>query len=155
MKSAYRILAYLVALEVLVQAAAIAYAVAGLGTWIQSGGVLDKAAMDSETLEFTGIGGFMVHGINGQMIMPLIALLLLIVSFFAKVRGGVQLAAMVLGGVAVQVALGTFGHGLPLLGLIHGMLAIVIFWAAMVAARRVESTVDAGTGADRRAAGVG
>ena len=154
MKSAYRILAYLVALEVLVQAAAIAYALAGLGTWIQSGGVLDKAAMESETTEFTGIGGFMVHGINGQMIVPLIALLLLVVSFFAKVRGGVQLAAMVLGGVVVQVALGVFGHGLPVLGLIHGMLAIVIFWTAMVAARRVDSTSTASTGTDRRAAGV-
>ena len=89
----------------------------GLGTWIQSGGVLDKAAMESETTEFTGVGGFMVHGINGQMIVPLIALLLLVVSFFAKVRGGVQLAAMVFGGVVVQVALGIFGHGLPVLGL--------------------------------------
>ena len=59
----------------------------------------------------------MVHGINGQMIMPLIALLLLVVAFFAKVRGGVSLAAMVLGGVVVQVALGIFGHGLPVLGL--------------------------------------
>jgi len=154
MKSAYRILAYLVALEVLVQAAAIAYAVAGLGTWIQSGGVLDKAAMESETTEFTGVGGFMVHGINGQMIIPVIALLLLIVSFFAKVRGGVQLAAMVFGGVVVQVALGIFGHGLPVLGLIHGMLAIVIFWAAMVAAHRVGSTSDAVVDPDRRSAGV-
>ena len=111
MKSAYRVLAYLIALEVLVQAGAIAYALSGLGAWIQSGGVLDKAAMESETTEFPGVGGFMVHGINGQMIVPLIALLLLVVAFFAKVRGGVQLAAMVLGGVVVQVALGIFGHG--------------------------------------------
>ncbi len=47
MKSAYRVLAYLMALEVLVQAGAIAYALFGLGAWIQSGGVLDKAAMES------------------------------------------------------------------------------------------------------------
>ena len=90
MKSAYRVLAYLMALEVLVQAGAIAYALSGLGAWIQSGGVLDKAAMESETTEFPGVVGFMVHGLNGQMIMPLIALLLLVVSFFAKVRGGVR-----------------------------------------------------------------
>ena len=106
MKSAYRVLAYLMALEVIVQAGAIAYALSGLGAWIQSGGVLDKAAMESETTEFPGVVGFMVHGINGQMIIPVIALLLLVVSFFAKVRGGVALAAMVFGGVVVQVALG-------------------------------------------------
>jgi hypothetical protein len=156
MRSAYRILAYLMALEVIVQAGAIAYALSGLGAWIQSGGVLDKAAMESETTEFPGVVGFMVHGINGQMIIPLIALLLLVVSFFARIRGGVGLAAMVCGGVAVQVLLGIFARGgIPVLGLVHGMLAIVIFAAAMAAARR--AAVDAVTGidSDRRVAGVG
>ena len=154
MKSAYRVLAYLMALEVLVQAGAIAYALFGLGAWIQSGGVLDKAAMESETTEFPGVSGFMVHGINGQMIVPVIAVLLLVVAFFAKVRGGVALAGMVFGGVVVQVALGILGHSLPLLGWVHGILAIFIFAAALTAARRVESPSGVGTGTDRRAAGV-
>jgi hypothetical protein len=155
MKSAYRILAYLMALEVLVQAGAIAYALFGLGAWIQSGGVLDKAAMESETVEFAGVGGFMVHSINGLIIVPSIAVLLLVVSFFARVRGGVALAGMVLGGMALQVALGIFGRGLPLLGWLHGMLAIVIFAAALAAARRAERPAGAGVDSDRRAAGVG
>jgi len=154
MKSAYRVLAYLMALEVLVQAGAIAYALFGLGAWIQSGGVLDKAAMESETTEFPGVSGFMVHGMNGQMIVPVIALLLLVVAFFAKVRGGVALAGMVFGGVVVQVALGILGHSLPLLGWVHGILAIFIFAAALTAARRVESSSGVGAGTDRRAAGV-
>jgi hypothetical protein len=154
MKSAYRVLAYLMALEVLVQAGAIAYALFGLGAWIQSGGVLDKAAMESETTEFPGVSGFMVHGMNGQMIVPVIAVLLLVVAFFAKVRGGVALAGMVFGGVAVQVALGILGHSLPLLGWVHGILAIFIFAAALTAARRVESPSGVGAGTDRRAAGV-
>jgi hypothetical protein len=154
MKSAYRVLAYLMALEVLVQAGAIAYALFGLGAWIQGGGVLDKAAMESETTEFPGVSGFMVHGINGQMIVPVIAVLLLVVAFFAKVRGGVALAGMVLGGVVVQVALGILGHSLPLLGWVHGILAIFIFAAALAATRRVESPSAVGAGTDRRAAGV-
>jgi hypothetical protein len=154
MKSAYRVLAYLMALEVLVQAGAIAYALFGLGAWIQGGGVLDKAAMESETTEFPGVSGFMVHGINGQMIVPVIAVLLLVVAFFAKVRGGVALAGMVFGGVVVQVALGILGHSLPLLGWVHGILAIFIFAAALTAARRVESPSGVGIGTDRRAAGV-
>ena len=152
MKSAYRILAYLVAVEVLIQAGSVAYAYFGLGTWIQNGGVLDKAAMESDTVEFAGVGGFMIHGINGQMIVPLIAVLLLVVSFFAKVRGGVQLAGALLAMVAVQVALGIFGRELPALGWLHGMLAIVLFATALIAARRAEGR--AAHTADRSAAGV-
>ena len=155
MKSAYRVLAYLMALEVIIQAGAIAYALSGLGAWIQGGGVLDKAAMESETTEFPGVVGFMVHGLNGQMIIPVIALLLLVVAFFAKVRGGVALAAMVFGGVVVQVLLGIFARGgIPVLGLVHGMLALVIFAAALAAARRVKSPAAVAAGTDRRSADV-
>jgi hypothetical protein len=155
MKPAYRILAYLMALEVLVQAGSIAYAIFGLGTWIQEGGVLDKAAMESDTVEFAGVGGFMMHGINGQMVVPLIAVLLLVVSFFAKVRGGVQLAATVLGLVVAQVALGIFGHGLPMLGVLHGALALFLFGVAVIAARRAESAPATLTGSERGAVGAG
>lgn len=155
MRSAYRVLAYLIALGVLVQAAAIAYAISGLGTWIQAGGVLDKAAMENETTEFTGVAGFMVHGINGQIVLPVLALALLVVSFFAAVRGGIGLAAMLFGGIVVQVALGMFGHGLPVLGLIHGGFALVIFLTALLAARRAGTGAVAGVGPDRSVAGVG
>jgi len=140
MKAAYRALAYLIALEVVVQAAAIAFALTGLGKWIMEGGVLDAAAMESETTEFTGVAGFMVHGINGQMIIPLLALLLLVVSFFAKVPGGVLWAGIVLVTVVVQVLLGIFGHGAPVLGLVHGAVALVLFTVAVVAARRAEAS---------------
>lgn len=155
MKPAYRMLAYLLALGVLVQAGAIAYALSGLGTWIQNGGVLDKAAMESETTEFTGIAGFMVHGINGQLVMPLLAVLLLVVSFFAKVRGGVGLAGMLLGAIVVQVALGMFGHGMPVLGWVHGMLGVVIFVSALITARRAERGTVAGVDTGQPVAGVG
>ncbi|GAA0926643.1 hypothetical protein [Pseudonocardia zijingensis] len=143
MKSVYRVLAYLVALEVVVQAAAIAFAVAGLGAWISQGGVLDAAAMESESTEFTGVAGFMVHGINGQMILPLIALLLLLSSFFAGIPGGVLWAGLVLLTVVVQVLLGIFGHGAPVLGLLHGAVALVLFSLAVVAARRSETALRA------------
>jgi hypothetical protein len=155
MKTAYRILAYLIALEVLVQAGAIAYALAGLGTWIQHGGVLDKAAMESETTDFPGVVGFMVHGMNGMMITPVIALLLFIVSFFAHVRGGVQLAAIVLGAVAVQVTLGIFSHGMPWLAGVHGVLAVLLFGVALYAAHRAGTRATAAESSHRHAAGVG
>lgn len=41
--------------------------------------------MESDSVGFTGVVGFMIHGTNWQFIVPLIGLLLLLVSFFAKV----------------------------------------------------------------------
>ena len=78
----------------------------------------------------------MVHGLNGQMIVPVVALLLLIVSFFAKVPRGVALAGTVFGLVALQVLLGMFAHNVPALGVLHGVVALGLFAMAVVAARR-------------------
>ena len=119
----------------------IVVALAGLGKWISEGGVLDAAAMESESTDFTGVVGFMIHGINGQMIVPLIALLLLISSFFAKIPGGVLWAGLVLLTVVVQVLLGIFGHGAPVLGMVHGAVAFVLFVFAVIAARKAEAVL--------------
>lgn len=140
MKTVYKVLAYIIAIEVVVQASMIAFAVAGLGIWVDGGGVFDKAAFESEDLTFTGILGFMVHGINGMMVIPLIALVLLIVSFFAKVPNGVRNAGIVLLLVVVQVALGIFGHETPYAGLLHGLNALVLFSMALYTARSAAAT---------------
>ena len=70
MRTVYRVLAWIVAVEVLVQAAAISYAIFGLGKWIQDGGVLDKSVMESQVSAFPEEVGFMVHGLNGMMVVP-------------------------------------------------------------------------------------
>jgi len=137
MKTAYKVLAYLIALEVMVQAAAIAFAFFGLGKWIDDGGTLDKAALDSQDLEFTGVIGFMIHGLNGMMIIPAIALIFLIFSFFAKIPGGAKWAAFVLLSVVVQVSLGIFGHETPELAPLHGVNALILFSLAVMAGMRV------------------
>ena len=143
MRSAYRVLAFLVAGLVVVQAFAIAYAMAGLGKWVQDGNTFDKAAFESDDLTFDGIAGFMIHGINGMMLIPLVALLLLIVSFFAKVPGGVKWAGLVLLFVVIQVALGIFGHEIPILGGLHGLNALILFGLAVTAGMRSrEKTVE-------------
>lgn len=144
MRTVYRVLAWLVAVEVLVQAAAITWAIFGLGQWIQGGGVLDKSVMESEVQAFPAETGFMVHGLNGQMVVPVLALLLLVVSFFAGVPRGVALAGGVVGLVAVQVGLGLLGHGLPWLGLLHGANALALVAVAVVAARRAAGAPAAG-----------
>jgi hypothetical protein len=136
MRTVYRVLAWIVAVEVLIQAAAISYAIFGFGKWIQEGGVLDKSVMESQVTAFPEEVGFMVHGLNGMMVVPALAVLLVIVSFFAKVPRGVALAGGVVGLVALQVLLGMFGHGIPGLGLLHGANALALFVVAVIAARR-------------------
>ena len=136
MRSVYRVLAFLVAIEVLIQAMAIAYAIAGLGKWVEDdGGVLNKQVLDAESADFPGVGGFMVHGLNGTMIIPILVLLLLIVSFFAKVPGGVRSAAILLLLVAVQVFLGIFAHSVPYVIVLHVLNAFAILGVAAMAGR--------------------
>ena len=150
MKAVYRVLAYLIALEVMVQAAAMVYAIAGLGIWVDSdNGVLDKAAFESEESLFPEMVGFMIHGMNGMMIIPLLALVFLIVSFFAKVPGGVKFAALVLLAVVVQVALGIFGHENAIFGALHGINALILFSLAVTAGIRVNRAAPAPTTAPR------
>jgi uncharacterized sodium:solute symporter family permease YidK len=143
MRTAYRVLAYLLAIEVVVQAMAIAYAIAGLGKWVEDdGGVLNKQVLDSDSPDFQGVGGFATHGINGMMIIPILVLLLLIVSFFAKVPTGVRNAAILLGMVVLQVFLGIFSHSIPFVIVLHVLNAFGILAMAIVAGRSASVVRD-------------
>lgn len=145
MRSAYKYLAFAVPVLVAVQAAAIAFAFFGLGKWIEDGGTLDKAAMEDEDLSFTGVLGFMVHGINGQMVIPLVAIILLIVAFFAKIPGGVKWAAFILLDVIVQIAFAFGAFGAPAIGMFHGLNALFLAWLGYTAGRRVDTMAAAET----------
>ncbi len=146
MRSVYRFLAGLIALEVLVQAASMAFGVAGLVHWVDDGNTFDKALLESDNPEFTGITGLMIHGMNGMMIIPLLALVFFIVSFFAKVPKGVMWAGLTLLFVVIQVTLGLLGHSYPIAGGIHGANALVVFGLAVMAFMRSGAAADAGTG---------
>jgi hypothetical protein len=136
-KSVYKGLAYLVAAGVVVQAMSMVFAIAGLFKWIDGGGQLDKAVTESSESPFPEVVGFDVHATNGMMIIPAIALLLLISSFFAKIPGGVKWAALVFLLVVVQVVLGFSGFAVPALGAVHGLNALLLLGAAVYAALRV------------------
>jgi len=146
MRSAYKYLAYAIDVLILVQAAMIAWAVFGLSKWIDAGNTMTKAKMESQDgFLFSEERGFMIHGINGQMLIPLVGLILLIVSFFAKVPEGTKWAGMVFGGIVVQVLLGLFAHSLPALGILHGINALLLFWLAYRTAKQADVGVDTRT----------
>lgn len=138
MKTVHKVLAYLIALEVMIQASLIAFAVAGIGVFISDGGTLDEAAFESifeGDLTFTGVAGMLFHSINGIMVIPLLALLLLITSFFAKTPGAIKFSLLTLGLVVLQVFLGFMGHETPYGGLLHGFNALLLFTSALWTAR--------------------
>ena len=137
MRRTYAIIAWIIAGGVVVQAASIAFAMGGISHFIQDGGVIDKALVESRQATFTGVLGFPIHGIVGGMVIPLAALALLIVAFFVKLRGARLWAAIVLVLVALQITLGYSISGMPYLGLIHGANALAVLLAAIYAARRI------------------
>ena len=143
MRTAYKVLAYLVAAEVTVQAMVIVWFVSGLGKWVEGGGVLDKAAMESEGTPFPQVVGIMAHGINGFFVIPGLALLLLIISFFTKVRGAIKWAVIVFVLVIVQTQLGGLGHDFPLAGALHGLNALALFGVVLYAGRRLRAATAA------------
>ena len=155
MKAVYRVLAYLIALEVLFQGAAITFAVFGLKHWIDEGGVLDGPTVHNHAEGFSEVVGFQLHATNGQMIVPAIAVLLLISSFFAKVSRAVVWALIVLLSVVVQVLLGLFATDAPALGILHGINGILLFAFAVAAARRPDVSGAGSPPASRHTADVG
>ena len=156
MRKTYRILASTIAILVVVQAMMIVWAVAGLFTWIDDGATLDKSVIEDwadEPPTFDGALGHFIHavivgGSGGIGLIPLLGLILLIVSFFAKVPRGVALAAAIAVSIAVQILAGMFAEPeQPLLGLVHGLNAFILFGLALFASRSAKEAADVAPGA--------
>ena len=121
MKSTYRVLALLIALGVAVQTMSIA-----LGFFI--------VLKNNNTADNIGLE---LHTVVGEMVIPLLALVLLIVSFFAGVAGGVKWAAIIFGLVVLQVLLAFAASGAPAVGALHGLNALALIAVAGIAGSRV------------------
>lgn len=135
MKVTYRVVATLIALGVVFQAAVIAFGIfESIDTGIAISGGPDQPIL-----------GASLHSVVGMGVIPILTLLLVILSFFAGVRGGRTWALLLLLAVVVQILLGGFAFELPALGLLHGANAFVILTLAVVAVRAaavVETTVQ-------------
>jgi hypothetical protein len=131
MRTTYRVLAFAIAALVAIQAAAIGYAVFAQLNWLETGGTIDKASIESAP----GTSAYFFHALDGGVIL-LVALALLVISFFAKIPHGVRWAVIVLVCTIVQIALGTLSHLLAAIGAVHGAVALVLFGVAVMAAMR-------------------
>lgn len=146
MRKTYRFLANTIAVLVVVQAGAIAWAFFGMTDWISNeNGVVDKALIECSDcdMSFTAEWGFAIHMFfNGLVLIPLLSLILLVVSFFAKVPGGVKYAVGLVVLVVLQViVLPMLSRELdPAFGGLHGVNALVLFAVAVLAGRRASTT---------------
>jgi uncharacterized protein DUF6220 len=127
MRSVYRVLAMLIAAGVVVQAALIAWGLFDVVHSTDDGEVFDKN---------TDTAGLTAHSAIGDSVIPLIALILLVVSFFARIPGGVKWAAITFGVVVLQVLLAFAGDAVPVIGLLHGINAFVLALVASIAMRK-------------------
>ncbi|WP_112248315.1 hypothetical protein [Kribbella monticola] len=128
MKATYRVLAMLIAAGVVLQAMFIAFAWFTAIKDMDDGLVIDK--------NYDGNIGHTLHGQVGMMVIPILALLLLIVSFFAHLAGGVKWAAIVFGLVVLQIVLAFLSFAAPAVGALHGLNAFAVLGTAAYAGRR-------------------
>jgi hypothetical protein len=131
MTKAFRVLAFLVAALVVVQAAAVAWGFFGLWKYLDGGDSVDSDVLDGEP--FSEVAGFMIHGMNGMMVIPVLALVLLIIGFLAKFPGSTKFGAAIFLLVVLQVVLGIAGFSAPIIGALHGVNALVLFAVAAMA----------------------
>ena len=147
MRSTYRFLASAIAVLVVIQAMAMVWAIAGLFSWIDGGATLDKSVVEGwadEPPTFDGAIGHFVHVMSGTFLIPFLGILLLIISFFAKVPRGVVLALAVLVSIVVQYFAGFFADaGGATVGLIHGLNAFILFGLALAASKAAKDAAAA------------
>lgn len=140
-KQAYRILNYVLSLEILIQAAVIAWWAFGVTSYADDHGSISHDRLEDGS--FGGGAGLSIHAVNGFMIIPLIALALLVVAFLAKIPGGVRLAAITFVLVVIQAyVLPALSEKAPGVGALHGAVALAIL-ALTIAAPRRAGQVDA------------
>lgn len=144
MTKVFRVLAFIVAGLVALQAVVIAWAFFGLWKFIEDGEALDSAVMEGDESPFAEAAGFMIHGMNGMMVIPVMALVLLIIGLIAKFPGAKKFGAAIFLLVVLQVVLGIAGFSIPAVGALHGLNAMLLFGVAVMAGVRAKD-VSVGT----------
>ncbi len=139
MRTTYIWLARLIAIGVVLQAAFVAF-----GTFEVFNAANDGKVFSEDTDYNAGQN---LHAIVGLMMIPLLALILLIVAFFARISGGVRLAGAVVGLVVLQVVLGLVSFEAPIVGILHGLNAFAMAGVAGFAGRQAGQAAEESSGA--------
>ena len=153
MRKTYNALGWVTAGLVMLQAALIAWGVGGENRFIENGGVMDKALAEAAESggerSFPEMIAFELHSLNG-ILMPVLALILVGVSFGARLPRARRNAGILFGLIFVQHGLGMAIVDSPLFGLAHGLNALLVFAEALVIARHkaIPGVGESGESAD-------
>jgi hypothetical protein len=139
MRATYRVLAMLIALGVVLQAAFIAWGLFAVHKGADNGETFSNTSPDA---------GIAAHMVLGSSVIPLIALIFLIVSFFARIPGGVKWAAITFGVTVLQVGLAYVSYAVPFIGVLHGLNAFALAAVASIAMRKARLANTPGAPAD-------
>lgn len=131
MRTTYRVLAYIIAAAVALQAAAVALAFFTIINEVEGGGMITAGYDYDSNL------GILVHRFGGLGLIPLSAIALLVVSFFTRAPGAVRWAAGVFGLVVLQIGFVFAAFEATWAGALHGANAIALLLTALWAGRRV------------------
>ncbi|VXC26504.1 conserved membrane hypothetical protein [Microbacterium sp. 8M] len=148
MRWVYVVLAWLVAAGVFVQAGSLAFAHVGLDNYIDHGGSVDSAFVEASqagSVSVIGDAGFATHAANGMMVLPVLALLLLISSFFVRGKSAKLWALLVVALIALQITVAFTMFDMPYLGIVHGVNALAILLVAITAALRARRVSPSAT----------
>jgi hypothetical protein len=127
MLKTYRYLAMAIGTLVVVQAAVIAWAMFRVAKTLDDSGSVTQTVWDHST-------GLEIHAFVGQMLIPLLALILLIVGIVLRsIPGAMTWAIVVFVLVVVQVGLAYGGAAAPFVGLFHGLTALLVLLASFKA----------------------
>lgn len=124
MRTAYKVVAHVIAAAVVVQAALIAWSLFGLIPSLQAGLVPDGPPAAA-----------IMHGMIGMYAAPVLVLALLVIALFA--HAGLKWALWLVLAVAVQIALAFLAFDASWVGALHGINAFTIIVLAEVGARAV------------------
>jgi len=124
MRATFKALCHTIAGLVVVQAAAIAFAMFGVLHFVDGGDSLNKSLAEDRS-GFDGAAGWVVHSF-GAILISVIAIVLLILSLFAKIPGGTKWAGILFGVVLLQWVLAIVAFGAPVVGALHAINAFAI-----------------------------
>lgn len=124
MRTAYKVVAHLIALFVVVQAAVVAWSMFEAISFLQRDIMLEGPPM-----------GAILHGNIGMYVVPVLALALVATALFA--HAGLKWALLTLLAVAIQIGVAFAAFGAPWMGMLHGINAFAILALAEVGAYAV------------------
>ncbi len=128
MRKAYQVICHLIALCVVLQAAWIAAALFTVDKRIEDGHSITKGYDNWAQV---------MHSVFA-IIVVVLGLVLLILSYFAKLPGGAKWAGFTFLAIVVQWVLAIVSFAAPVLGVLHGANAFAILALAEFTARRTE-----------------